>query len=506
MALPTHRNGSSDSNQRVSMKHTGSEVSMHKSMKPVHKKASILPHTKPAVNEYDAEPEQDANATPQLNYDDGDASNAYEETIVDDDTDILDESYDNARPQQENVDNDIPSVQPMHEQAASVQQVMPQPVAQSNNVPSDTDDHIEPSKKSAKKKKRERYNRKKQSSIKKGGDVLTENHARIWRYVFLTALVVLFAIGLKNIISPPKTLSISDVDNQIYQTTGETGFPLDRGSAIAEAFAAAYIPISGSPADQSILQNFYAGQKFSTVSTATGITGAVPTTNGTVTQAIQSGPYLYREESMSESTANFVIGALIYRMVDGQPVKTSTGDSIDYRWIYLNIGVYWDKTKDTFAIDKNSPTLTSAPKMKASTSLPSPKLPGNGETDDDVTAASKETVTNFMKAWAASDTSALSTLTPNDKTSNTMNGLDGKYTIDNAGDGLTFTVYGLAPGDNLYRALVKVNWKDSISSNGDSDNSVSYPSQYILKLEKTSDGKYLVQDINPYYYVEDGNN
>jgi hypothetical protein len=108
-----------------------------------------------------------------------------------------------------------------------------------------------------------------------------------------------------------------------------------------------------------------------------------------------------------------------------------------------------------------------------------------------------------MKAWAASDTSALSTLTPSDKTNNTMNGLNGEYAIDDSADGLKFNVYGLSAGDNLYRALVQVKWKDTVKSNGDNDTSVSYPSQYILKLEKSSDGKYLIQDINPYYYVED---
>lgn len=155
--------------------------------------------------------------------------------------------------------------------------------------------------------------------------------------------------------------------------------------------------------------------------------------------------------------------------------------------------------------------------MTASNDLQDPAEPGDGQTDDEVTKEAKDTVINFMKAWGKSDPSALSTLVSKNKTSNTMNGLNGVYTLDDDSSGLQFVAYGKPAGDPYYRGLVTVHWVDKIpadqmsssmqNSNKDTsntnigDSSVTYTSKYILKLEKTSDGKYLVQDINPYYYV-----
>jgi hypothetical protein len=493
------------------MKHNadGQERELHKSMKPA-RKSSPMPRkikdstpvsSQPDFDDDINDSSPDTDASYDLDYDDGSSAGAYQETIVDDDdgsANMLDDMY------AEQSADEVAPPEPMQQRVAPT--VVPQPTRLSSPSPV-LDANASSSEKGnvsshENKKKRKRYDRKKTSSIKNGGAVLSQNHARLWRYGFLVIFVIILGFVVKAAFIPPKTLSISDVDNQIVSATGQTKFPMAQGSSIAEAFVSAYIPVNGSSVDQSILQNFYGGQKFTTVTNATGIDGGTPTTTGTVSQVIQSGPYVYSEEAMSDTTANFVIGALIYRIADGQPVKTSDGSSIDYKWIYLNVGVYWDESKNTFAIDRNSPTLTSAPSMKASASLSDSKLPGNGETDNDVKGASKEAITNFMKAWAASDTSALSTLTPSDKTNNTMNGLNGKYSIDTDSDGLKFDVYGLSAGDNLYRALVKVKWKDTVKT-GDNDTSVSYPSQYILKLEKSSDGKYLIQDINPYYYVQD---
>jgi hypothetical protein len=66
---------------------------------------------------------------------------------------------------------------------------------------------------------------------------------------------------------------------------------------------------------------------------------------------------------------------------------------------------------------------------------------------------------------------------------------------------LIYTIYGPTKkaGDHYYRALVTVNWKDSI----DDQKTISYKSQYVLYVDKTTSGKYLVYDIQPYkYYVD----
>ena len=154
--------------------------------------------------------------------------------------------------------------------------------------------------------------------------------------------------------------------------------------------------------------------------------------------------------------------------------------------------------------------------MGASADLPSVKEPGNGETDETVTTDAKDAVIQFMKAWGAGDSSSLSTLVSKDHTANATNGLDGNYTLSDDSSSIQFEAYG-DPGDGYYRGLVTVKWVDAINgssqmadSDGNQSNapvsgSVTYTSRYIIKLKKEANGKYSIQDINPYYYVpQDG--
>lgn len=367
-----------------------------------------------------------------------------------------------------------------------------------NNVPDNNS-----SGKAGKNKKRNKYNRNNKSELKNDAAV-SESQARVWRWLITGFLVVLVLLGLKNAFIPPKTLSQAEVQSIAMQTAGLTGFPMESGASIAEAFIEAYLPVSGDSAAMATLTSFYNGTKFD--STNQSVTSNVPQSNGSVTQGIKAGPFIYKETPIDKNTANFVIGALVYRNVDNKPVLANKSENIEYKWIYFNVGVYYNDKKNTFSIDKNSPTMVAEPTMSATNDLANPKAPGSGETDDTVTNEAKDTVVNFMKAWGASDQSALSTLVSKDKTTSVMEGLNGNYTLSTDSSGLQFEAYGPS-GDKYYRGLVTVRWVDQVTqadtANNKAGQTVTYTSKYVLKLEKTADGKYLVQDINPYYYVPD---
>lgn len=369
-------------------------------------------------------------------------------------------------------------------------------------------------------KKRNKYNRNNKSALKSDGAV-SEKSARIWRMIITGLLVVFVILGAKNALIPPKSMSSADVQQIAMQASGNTGFPLSQGAAIAQAFAQAYIPLSGDSASNAVLANFYAGQKFDPSGNSTVSTIMPLSTDSNMSQQIKAGPFVFSQKAIDDKTANFVIGMLIYQTSNGIPIVVKGTSNIDYKWLYLNIGVVYDKDKNTFAIDKNSPSVVAEPSMTSSKDLNDAEEPGDGQTDDEVTKEAKDTVINFMKAWGQSDQSALSTLVSKNKTANTMNGLNGVYTLNDDSSGLQFVAYGKPDGDPYYRGLVTVQWVDKIpadqmsssmqNANKDTsntnigDSSVTYTSKYVLKLEKTNDGKYLVQDINPYYYVPKAN-
>lgn len=355
------------------------------------------------------------------------------------------------------------------------------------------------------KKQKGEYDRKRKSAIKSNDEALTASHAKAWRWTIIAALIIIMLLGFKEAVFPAPSITQAQVQQMIYQQTGTTKFPLDRGASVAKAFIAAYIPVSDDPAAASMLDNFYAGTKFKTESDTSGTNSAqaAPSSSGEVNQVIQSGPYVYKQRAVSDSTANYVIGTLVYRRQHGQPIMSADGKTPEYKWLYFNVGIYWDEKTDRLAIDTNSPTVTSPPEMRASASLPATQLPGDGKLDQDATDQASDTITNFMKSWAKGDRSSLKTLTAPDKTPATMNGLDGALTIKDMST-MKISVYGHPPTDQMYRALVEMKWSDVVSTTDGQDNGLQYNSKYILKLEKTSEGKFLVQDINPYYYVPSG--
>lgn len=368
--------------------------------------------------------------------------------------------------------------------------------------------------------KRKKYDRGTGSKLKSGG-MVSENSARIWRRVIIGLLAVLVMLSGKNALIPPKSMSEAQIQQIAMQATGNTGFPMAEGAAIAQAFAQAYVPISGDSGASAVLSNFYTGQRFDP-SGSNAVSGITPVSSGgSITQQIKSGPFVFSETPVDSKTANYVVGMLIYQTLDGDALLAEGSQNVNYKWLYLNIGVVYDPDAKTFAIDRNSPTIVAEPDMKASSDLESAKEPGDGAEDDEVTKDANDTVVNFMKAWGKSDTSALNTLVSKDHTVNAMNGLDGIYTLgDNAN--IQFKAYGKPAGDSYYRGLVTVQWVDRITSdqinatkqaagksaeaNAQQEDTVTYSSTYLLKIAKTDDGKYLIQDIHPYYYFPNDTN
>ena len=483
MVLPTRHpslspRGSSNNHDEP---RSDTRVGLQSSKKPSVKLNKPVPSVDPDIEEHSddaltfdddfAEEDTSNNAVlDTLEYDDGNAGDAFNEDTISDD-----------------VPDAIASVNHDTEPNASHDPVMHKQSTRNGTNP----------------KPHGKYDRKRKSALKKSSGPIgvTARYARKWRIIIMSILSIIILLGVKNAVFPQKSLSTSDVQGIVSTVTGTTEFPLSQGESIAETFIQAYIPLSGDPSASSILNTFYTGEKFSNDDNSDSTTTSNnSSTDGNVSQFIKAGPYVYSKKALSNSTANYVVSALIYQKIDGKTVMTSNGQNVKYQWVYFNVGVYWDQNKDTFSIDKNSPTILSDTSIKSVSSIPDATLPGNGNADSNAATASASTVSNFMKAWASSDQSAISTLTSSDATISTKNGLNGKYDIADASNDLKTTVYDSS--DGLYRALVTVKWRDNVGTASDGSSvSVYYTNEYILKLEKGSDGKYLVQDINPYYYV-----
>lgn len=357
--------------------------------------------------------------------------------------------------------------------------------------------------------------RHKGSKIKPASKSLSRSQARAYRWVVLLTLVAMAGFGAKNAIIPPDTLSADDVHNIAVITMGKSGFPMEAGAAIAKTFATAYVTLNNDNAGRAILTKYYKGLPFdATKSHTVGDLNSLISSDSDFSQKLRTEPYIVREQSTSKNLANYTVGMLVYKTIDGYSITDPQDESnIGYKWLFLNIGVYYNDKKQTFAIDKTSPTLVSEPETFASNTLPDAAKPGNKHLDEAVTKDARDTVVNFMKAWGKSDVSALSTLTSKNCTVGAKRGLGGNYTLDDEATGsqFQFEAYGKTGDSPYYYGLVTVKWRDAVDGKipvPDKDGTghkkitgnVMYTSKYVLLLEKTGSGKYLVQSIMPYYY------
>jgi hypothetical protein len=323
--------------------------------------------------------------------------------------------------------------------------------------------------------------------------------ATIFKWFIIVSFILIIIIAVLNVLIPKKELTTSDVQQIAATQVGDTGFPLERGQGVATQFMQAYLMLGGDTSSSKLLDVFYNGKTSSnsTGSSTGGVSLGNASITGNVTQKIEYGPYVYSSKALTSKTGDYTIGALVYQVdtTTGAQIKDSDGNVV-YKWLFFDVGVYYNEKTDSFLISKDSPNIVPEIKTTQQANAPDTKEPGDGQENKDLeTTAMTQTLTDYIDAWASSKQSTLNTMTTPDRTSAALQGMNGLVT--RSGE-LTYKMYGQSNNDGLYRALVTVNWKDNVSN----QSSINYQSKYIIYVKPISDKKYLIKDIQPYqYYV-----
>lgn len=352
--------------------------------------------------------------------------------------------------------------------------------------------------------------RSRKSSLQPNAAVDALKKAKTIRTITVFLVMTILALAVFNVLVPKKQYSITDIQSIARSASGDTGFPLQEGAGIAQQFIQAYIQ-SGSASDQ-LLSVFYNGMTMSSVTNGDGTTGSQSNSisnPANIEQDIQYGPYVYEEQAVATdgSSATYKVGALVYRKntIDGSIITSSDGKTPLYRWLFYQVDVYYDKDKEMFTVSSDSPTLVAEPRMSQGNAAPDADLPGDKEEKDDLENDSMQSlVTQFFTAWSKSDDTALSVLIDHKESKPSVNfnksnnvGLGGA--VELAGDP-SYKIYGPPASDKYYRALVTVQWKETINENS----SYTQTSKYVLKLKKSgtgSESKFYVIDVQPYLYM-----
>lgn len=309
----------------------------------------------------------------------------------------------------------------------------------------------------------------------------------------LALLAALVGLGLKNAFFPPDSLSSNDVVGIVQSETGSFGFPLDRGGAFAKDFMQAYLTVSQDPGAKAIndqtLSYFYTGTKLG---------GGAPerAVGYKYNQAILYGPTVYESKELTAYSARYTVAALIQPSTTGITPPT---DGSTAQWSFFNVNVYYDKSKDAFLVTPTSPTVVPAIDIRPNTELPNPAKIGTGTPDTELTEKLKSVVYGFVNGYAVSSPSDHTTIDqyvlPNPPPE-LLKGLNKRYKLAGpAESSIAYQAY-LTDDPNVVKAQVSVTWRD-----GAGETTMDYKSNYIMTLNRQSNGTYLVAKFAPEYFV-----
>lgn len=331
-----------------------------------------------------------------------------------------------------------------------------------------------------------------------------EGQRKLYRTIFLVAIVAIVGFGAYQTFWPQKSLSVAQVEDIAALQTGQTGFPTTRGEGFALSFMDSLLNVEPGDADEAkrtaALSYFYgaSGDSKSFDSALTAV--------GDIKQQVVYGPVVLDSTALTDSAASYEIGVLM-STTDGKAAAQqgtaqaeATADSL--RWVAFNVNVYHDAKKDSFAIAPNSPSLIPAPAVEAPSSVPEGEP--LGEVVDDYPESVKATVVGFLSGYRESSKSNYDKILQYigaDADESLRNGLDSRYqfaTPDDPASSIEMDVYQTGDTLNELKVLLTVDWQ----INAGSESSVTFPSHYVLTLTSAGGGNYTVTKFAPYYWVK----
>lgn len=317
---------------------------------------------------------------------------------------------------------------------------------------------------------------------------------------FIAVIITLFIIfvGIKNTYFPKQIYTPEEIVNISLSAIGNTGFPLERGRALAEEFLKYYV--SGDVSDMAnkqLLSEFYNGRH----STSNSISGD-KRDFAEVKQKAITDPIMFEEKSYSSYNGIYKFSVL---MSDSDGATLGNDSKLRAHWMSFAINVFYDKDTDTMSIHPDSPTIIPTYKIASSSIIPFEEPLGNGVVNDDMIKTLTPTIDGFITAFAkVTDKShnEIDQYIPAKQPIELISGFGGELKVSGKNrDSIKKTVYN-TDDPNIWKVDVKVDW---VSEQVTGVSSV-YPSRYVMTIQRTSDDVYLVTKFSPYVYEKKKNN
>lgn len=314
------------------------------------------------------------------------------------------------------------------------------------------------------------------------------------RLIMLIFVVGMFAFGVKNTFFPAHIYTQEDIASISRQAIGQTGFPTNRGRALAEQFTQEYFEVnSDDDNSRRVYQSFFAGGPESA-------SGEIAY-SGKNHQKVLVPPRTFSESAVSENIAYYYVSTLVSGR-NGESF-TESGEQTS-KWVALAVTVYYDSKTQELSIAKDSPQLIPSFEVASNAAQPQEKLLGTGAANPDLFETMGSTIKGFTKAYAASTSSAhgeAEQYVKNNSDPSVFAGFGGKFTVDT--DDLDSTTVSIYPSSDAednkeWKVDMQVTWDDA--TNVSPQDQLSFTGRYVMTLEKSKDGKYFVTAFRPYVF------
>lgn len=334
-----------------------------------------------------------------------------------------------------------------------------------------------------------------------------EGQRKLYRGIFVAAVLAVVGFGAYQTFWPQESLSYAQVEEIASVAVGDTGFPTTRGEGFALNFVDSLMniqPGQDSAAKRTAaLSYFYGGTGDSKAADS-----AVATV-GNISQSVVYGPVVLESTPITANAAAYEIGVLLSTADADTPVSEgSVGDAEvaeSLRWVSFNVNVYYDESKNSFAVAPNSPSLLPAPSVAAPSVVPAGEP--LGEAVDSVPESIDATVLGFIDGYRQSskiDFSKILQYIGSNADEVLRDGLAGRYqfaTPEDPSSSIKMDVYSPGGSSDLSELKIDltVDWQIATGENS----SVTFPSHYVLTLQNTGgSGDYTVTKFAPYYWIE----
>lgn len=316
---------------------------------------------------------------------------------------------------------------------------------------------------------------------------------RIIRFLSIIAILVVFALGIKNTWFPEQIYTPAQIRQIAMNAVNDTGFPKLEGENFAKAFL--YYFLNGNDNGQdTMLAKYYEGYN-------------IPTkrTNRDSKQRILQEPEVSEITALTDSTCMYKFTVVLSNSEGEEYTLSPQSHKKENARVVMAFGVtvYYDKDTKSFSITKDSPTLLPVYNVNTRKQLPKEQVLGNGEQDDTIADTLEPTINGFVRGYLQS--------------SYTQHEWVDQYIVDSNDidliSGFNNTV-ALASNDNasIHKTIYKTNkeneYKVDLYLNLKSTeviNSHTFIGRYVLTIVKSPDGKYLVSKFAPYKYFPESN-